>query len=167
VATRLISNYALCGDQAWPNWTSWFDFERIPTRSRPCNWNMRPHKHEAFIQVLYLTKGNVEAPVGAAWWVMVAHRQLRALVQEIGQMAVAPYFLKALCVQTACLSNNKGLATSTLRTYKALRLEKFRAPIDENYEKRRPITAYARHLGITPGAAAAFVPGGAADLEAP
>ena len=60
VASRVIPNYALYGDQPAPNWTISFDFEWIPTRSRPYNWKSRPHKHDAFIQILYLTRGGGE-----------------------------------------------------------------------------------------------------------
>jgi hypothetical protein len=57
VTTRVIPNYALYGVQAQPSWQNSFDFEWIPQRSRPYNWKIRPHKHDAFIQILYLTHG--------------------------------------------------------------------------------------------------------------
>lgn len=57
---RVIPNYSLYGVQAQPGWQSWFDFEWIPQRSRPYNWNIRPHKHDALIQILYLTQGSGE-----------------------------------------------------------------------------------------------------------
>lgn len=60
VATRVIPNYALYGDQAAPGWQNSFDFEWIPQRSRPYNWEIRPHKHDAFIQILYLVQGQAE-----------------------------------------------------------------------------------------------------------
>ena len=60
MATRVIPNYALYGVQAQPDWHSWFDFEWIPQRSRPHNWKIRPHKHDALIQILYVEKGSVE-----------------------------------------------------------------------------------------------------------
>jgi AraC family transcriptional regulator, transcriptional activator of pobA len=221
VATRVIPNYALYGDQAQPSWTSRFDFEWIPTRSRSYNWKIRPHKHDAFIQILYLTQGSVEVLVDSARWVMAApclilipaqtvhgfifsedvdgpvvtaaQRPLESLAsvtmpellpslrrpavipldqagrhaealmplflaieretqaQEMGQMAVGLSLLTALCVQIARLSNNKALATSAPRNRKTLRVEKFRALVDENYKKHHPITVYAGQLGITPG----------------
>jgi len=58
MATRVIPNYALYGDQAQPSWQSSFDFEWIPERSRVYNWHIQPHKHDAFIQVLYLVRGS-------------------------------------------------------------------------------------------------------------
>lgn len=60
MATRVIPNYSLYGVQAQPGWQSWFDFEWIPQRSRPYNWKIRPHKHDALIQILYLTQGSGE-----------------------------------------------------------------------------------------------------------
>ena len=61
MSSRVIPSYALYGDQAEPTWQNSFDFEWIPQRSRPYNWNIRPHKHEAFVQILYLTHGSGEA----------------------------------------------------------------------------------------------------------
>lgn len=60
MATRVIPNYALYGVQAEPGWHSSFDFEWIPQRSLPYNFKIRPHKHDAFIQLLYLVQGSVE-----------------------------------------------------------------------------------------------------------
>lgn len=60
---RVIPNYSLYGVQAQPGWQSWFDFEWIPQRSRPYNWKIRPHKHDALIQILYLTQGSGEVSI--------------------------------------------------------------------------------------------------------
>ena len=60
MATRVVPNYALYGVQPQPNWQSWLDFEWIPQRSRPHNWKIRPHKHDALIQILHLTQGQAE-----------------------------------------------------------------------------------------------------------
>lgn len=57
---RVIPNYSLYGDQAQPGWHSLFDFEWIPQRSLPYNWTIRPHKHDALIQILYMTQGSAE-----------------------------------------------------------------------------------------------------------
>lgn len=61
--TRVIPNYALYGDQALPGWQSILDFEWIPQRSKPYNWEIQPHTHDAFIQILLLTQGGVEARI--------------------------------------------------------------------------------------------------------
>lgn len=60
MATRVIPNYALYGVQAQASWENSFDFEWIPQRSRPYNWVIRPHKHDGFFQILYLTHGSGE-----------------------------------------------------------------------------------------------------------
>lgn len=60
MATKSIPNYALYGDQAQSGWHNLFDFEWIPKRSLAYNWNISPHKHDAFIQILFLTEGGAE-----------------------------------------------------------------------------------------------------------
>lgn len=57
---RVIPNYSLYGVQAQPGWQNLIDFEWIPERSRPNNWTIRPHKHDALVQVLYLIQGSCE-----------------------------------------------------------------------------------------------------------
>ncbi|MEO6322408.1 MAG: helix-turn-helix domain-containing protein [Polaromonas sp.] len=66
--SRVIPSYALYGDQAQPGWQNSFDFEWIPQRSGPYNWEIRPHVHEAFIQILYLTQGVAEVQLDNAKW---------------------------------------------------------------------------------------------------
>lgn len=55
-----IPNYDLYGDQASSGWSNSFNFEWIPQRSSLYNWVIQPHRHEAFLQVLYLTQGHVQ-----------------------------------------------------------------------------------------------------------
>ena len=66
MATKVIPNYALYGDQAQSRWQNLFDFEWIPKRSKPYNWNISPHKHDAFIQILYITEGGAEVILDGA-----------------------------------------------------------------------------------------------------
>ncbi|MDB5886248.1 MAG: transcriptional regulator, AraC family, partial [Polaromonas sp.] len=66
--SRVIPSYALYGDQAQPSWQNSFDFEWIPQRSGPYNWEIRPHLHEGLIHVMYLTQGSVEALLDNAKW---------------------------------------------------------------------------------------------------
>jgi AraC family transcriptional activator of pobA len=70
--SRVIPSYALYGDQAQPGWKNSFDFEWIPQRSGPYNWEISPHVHEAFIQILYLTQGFVEVLLDNAKWRVAA-----------------------------------------------------------------------------------------------
>jgi AraC family transcriptional activator of pobA len=60
VAIGVIPNYSLYGIQAQPGWQSLLDFEWIPQRSRPYNWTIRPHKHDALIQILYMVQGSAK-----------------------------------------------------------------------------------------------------------
>lgn len=62
----VIPNYSLYGDQAQPGWQSTFDFEWIPTRSKRYNWEIQPHTHDAFIQILLLQAGSVEVRIDHA-----------------------------------------------------------------------------------------------------
>lgn len=61
--TRVIPNYDLYGDQASPPWSNSFNFEWIPQRSASYQWLIQPHRHDAFVQVLYLTRGQVHAQI--------------------------------------------------------------------------------------------------------
>ncbi len=65
---RTIPHYALYGDQAKNSWASIFNFEWIPQRSGPYLWEIQPHVHEAFIQILYLTTGCAEVLLDDAKW---------------------------------------------------------------------------------------------------
>ncbi len=51
------SNYDLYGDQASPEWSDSFNFEWIPQRFQPYNWVIHPHRHDTFLQLLYLSTG--------------------------------------------------------------------------------------------------------------
>ncbi|WP_342131755.1 helix-turn-helix domain-containing protein [Hydrogenophaga sp. OTU3427] len=64
--SRAIPNYALYGDQAPPAWASLFNFEWIPQRSAPYQWTIQPHRHDAFVQLLYLTAGSAEVQIDDA-----------------------------------------------------------------------------------------------------
>jgi len=68
LATRVIPNYALYGDPAQPGWQNSFDFEWISQRSGRYNWEIQPHLHDAFIQILYLVQGSGEVLLDNAKW---------------------------------------------------------------------------------------------------
>ena len=237
MATRVIPNYALYGDQAMPSWHNSFDFEWIPQRSRPYNWNIRPHKHDAFIQILLLTAGsgevamdNAKVMVKAPCLILIpaqtvhgflfsqdvdgpvvtaAQRPLESLMGvvmpellplvrkpaifdvsasanapqsesalsglmplflaieresklfAVGKASAAMALLAAVCVQVARLDDrapvpgspvSKAAATQSIASSrKTMQIEKFRALVNEDYKKHKPITAYADQLGITSG----------------
>jgi AraC family transcriptional activator of pobA len=61
--SRVIPNYDLYGDSSRIEDSGAFNFEWIPQRSAPYNWLIHPHRHDSFIQVLYLTQGHVEVQI--------------------------------------------------------------------------------------------------------
>lgn len=63
---RRIPNYALYGDQDAPTWSNSFNFEWIPQRSAPYQWEIQMHRHDAFVQLLCLTTGSVEVRMNGA-----------------------------------------------------------------------------------------------------
>ncbi len=63
VNSRVIPNYDLYGEEATPGWSSSFNFEWIPQRSKIYNWSIQPHRHDSFLQILYLKKGFVEVQI--------------------------------------------------------------------------------------------------------
>ena len=65
---RVIPNYDLYGDQASPEWSDSFNFEWIPQRSQPYNWVIQPHRHETFLQLLYLSSGQVDFLLDDTHW---------------------------------------------------------------------------------------------------
>lgn len=66
--SRVIPNYDLYGDQASPEWSDSFNFEWIPQRSQPYNWVIQPHRHETFLQLLYLSSGQVDFLLDDTHW---------------------------------------------------------------------------------------------------
>jgi AraC family transcriptional activator of pobA len=63
---KSIPNYDLYGDQSQSGWKNAFQFEWIHVRSSSYNFNIQPHTHEAFIQILYLRSGGGEVRINDA-----------------------------------------------------------------------------------------------------
>jgi len=61
--SRVIPNYDLYGDSSRIEDSGAFNFEWIPQRSALYNWLIHPHRHDSFIQVLYLTEGQVDVQI--------------------------------------------------------------------------------------------------------
>ena len=61
--SRVIPNYDLYGDSSRHEDSAAFNFEWIPQRSTLYNWLIHPHRHDSFIQVLYLTEGHVDVQI--------------------------------------------------------------------------------------------------------
>ncbi|HXZ08403.1 MAG TPA: helix-turn-helix domain-containing protein [Paraburkholderia sp.] len=55
---RKIPNYDLYGESARPPWYDAFNFEWIPERSRPNDWHIAAHRHDALLQILYIRSGD-------------------------------------------------------------------------------------------------------------
>jgi len=57
---RKIPSYELYGEAsaARPPWHDAFNFEWIPERSRPNDWNIPAHRHDALLQFLYIRSGH-------------------------------------------------------------------------------------------------------------
>ncbi|MBY4868915.1 helix-turn-helix domain-containing protein [Burkholderia sp. Bp9017] len=54
---RRIPNYDLYGESARPPWYDAFNFEWIHERSRPNDWHIAAHRHDALLQILYIRSG--------------------------------------------------------------------------------------------------------------
>ncbi|MGF6856416.1 helix-turn-helix domain-containing protein [Paraburkholderia sp. CI3] len=55
---RNIPNYDLYGESARPPWYDAFNFEWIVERSRPNDWHIAAHRHDALLQILYIRGGS-------------------------------------------------------------------------------------------------------------
>lgn len=55
---RKIPNYDLYGESARPPWYDAFNFEWIAERSRPNDWHISAHRHDALLQILYIRSGS-------------------------------------------------------------------------------------------------------------
>ncbi|MBN3814920.1 AraC family ligand binding domain-containing protein, partial [Paraburkholderia sp. Ac-20347] len=55
---RRIPNYDLYGESARPPGYGAFNFEWIPERSRPNDWQIAAHRHDALLQLLYIRGGS-------------------------------------------------------------------------------------------------------------
>jgi AraC family transcriptional regulator, transcriptional activator of pobA len=55
--SRAVPQYRLYGELGSQAWAGHFHFERIPERSSAYQWEIRPHTHEAFLQLLLLERG--------------------------------------------------------------------------------------------------------------
>jgi AraC family transcriptional activator of pobA len=55
---RKIPNYSLYGESARPPWYDAFNFEWIAERSRPNDWHIDAHRHDALLQLLFIRGGS-------------------------------------------------------------------------------------------------------------
>ncbi len=64
--SRVIPSYDLYGDASRLEDSGAFNFEWIPQRSGLYNWLIHAHRHDSFMQVLYLTQGQVDVQIDHA-----------------------------------------------------------------------------------------------------
>jgi len=56
-----LPTYTLYGDAPAQQWTDWLHCESIAERSRRHDWEIRPHRHDALFQILYIRSGRGQA----------------------------------------------------------------------------------------------------------
>jgi AraC family transcriptional regulator, transcriptional activator of pobA len=64
ISRRRIPNYALYGDALESGAVQPFHFEWIPDRSRQHHWEIKPHTHDALVQIMLLQQGSCELWLG-------------------------------------------------------------------------------------------------------
>ena len=63
---KRLPTYRLYGESGADEGVDWLHCESIADRSRLHNWEIRPHRHEALTQFLYVSRGRVQARVDAS-----------------------------------------------------------------------------------------------------
>ncbi len=58
---RLVPTYQLYGEKSGQKSDFWLHCETIPARSRLHHWEIRPHRHDNFFQILYIFAGSGDA----------------------------------------------------------------------------------------------------------
>lgn len=59
--TRNVPTYELYGENTGQKPDFWLHCETIPSRSSLHHWEIRPHRHESFFQILYIDAGSGDA----------------------------------------------------------------------------------------------------------
>lgn len=85
-----VPHYALYGEHDDARWANGYVFEWIPQRSAPYNWEIQPHVHDAFIQILYLESGSVQAHIGNRLYKAIAPCLLVVPAQTIHSFHFSP-----------------------------------------------------------------------------
>lgn len=65
--TRHVPTYQLYGERRADQTDFWLHCESIPERSRLHHWEIRPHRHAAFFQMLYISNGSGEALIAGRY----------------------------------------------------------------------------------------------------
>ena len=85
-----IPRYGLYGDLEKSGWSNSFQFEWIPVRSSPYNYDIRPHTHDALIQILYLTQGEGEVLINDARYKIVSPALILLPAQNVHGFQFSP-----------------------------------------------------------------------------
>ena len=85
-----IPRYDLYGDQQQSGWSNSFQFEWIPVRSSPYKFDIRPHMHDAFIQILYLTQGQGEVMMNDARYLVSSPALILVPSQNVHAFRFSP-----------------------------------------------------------------------------
>jgi AraC family transcriptional activator of pobA len=67
-----VPRFALYGAEVGQSWVDMVHYERIPLRSSRFDFNIRPHVHDALIQVLYVTRSGGEVFIDGRRWAVEA-----------------------------------------------------------------------------------------------
>ncbi|OWV97613.1 AraC family transcriptional regulator [Rhizobium sp. R72] len=65
--TRIVPTYELYGENTGRKPDFWLHCETIPSRSSLHHFEIRPHRHDSFFQILYIDSGSGEALFSDAW----------------------------------------------------------------------------------------------------
>lgn len=64
---RSVPTYELYGESSGQKPDFWLHCETIPSRSSLHHWEIRPHRHDSFFQILYIDSGSGEAMFSGVW----------------------------------------------------------------------------------------------------
>ncbi len=64
---KIVPTYELYGENTGRKPDFWLHCETIPSRSSLHHWEIRPHRHDSFFQVLYIDGGSGEAMFEGIW----------------------------------------------------------------------------------------------------
>jgi len=70
---KTVPTYGLYGENTGRKPDFWLHCETIPSRSSLHHWEIRPHRHDHFFQILYIDSGSGEAMFSSIWHAIEPH----------------------------------------------------------------------------------------------
>ncbi|WP_040678680.1 helix-turn-helix domain-containing protein [Rhizobium mesoamericanum] len=70
---KIVPTYELYGENTGRKPDFWLHCETIPSRSSLHHWEIRPHRHDHFFQILYIDSGSGEAMFSGIWHAIEPH----------------------------------------------------------------------------------------------